>query len=89
MSTVIGNVACPFSHVCGNDQAEVKRDKSGNPYVFCVLCDPPSQHFSFGKPQRIKALGLEKFAGGAPAPEVKPAPEPAKKRGLLDDVFKA
>lgn len=91
MSKTIGTVKCPFSHVCGNQQADVRRDKKGHPYIICYECDPPSQHFSYGRAQRVKALALDAFvAAPAPAPAPKPAlvdpPAAPKKKGIFDDL---
>jgi hypothetical protein len=91
---LIGQVKCPYHHVCGNEQAEVRRDKNGNLYIVCYECEPVSQHFTLGAAQRVKALGLEAFVEqpAPPALSPKPAsgdppkPEPAKKRGVFDDL---
>jgi len=51
---LIGHATCPD---CGHPDAEVALDKSGNPYRVCILgeCDG-SQHFTHGKPARVKNL---------------------------------
>lgn len=96
---LVGLVRCPYHSVCGNDEAEVRRDKNGNLYVVCYECEPVSQHFTRGAPQRIKVLGLEAFvekpapapapapaASPKPAREDPPQPAPSKKKGLFADL---
>lgn len=50
----IGTCVCPD---CSFPDAEVALDKKGNPYRVCVLgeCDG-AQHFTHGKPGRVKNL---------------------------------
>lgn len=97
---LVGLTKCPYHAVCGNDEAEVRLDKRGNLYIVCYECEPVSQHFTRGAPQRVKALHLESFAEKAapapapapPAPSPKaaredpPQPAPPKKKGLFSDL---
>lgn len=40
---IMGHVDCP---VCGHAHAQVKEDKSGNPFIFCPVRDCSTQVFT-------------------------------------------
>jgi DNA-directed RNA polymerase subunit RPC12/RpoP len=73
----------PIGHIgpcvcCGFAELEVKKDKNGNPYVFCPECS--AQVLTHGRPERVEPL-LKRMRPvqnvqppAAPSP---PAPAPA------------
>ena len=80
---LIGHCKCPE---CGFEDAEIAKDKSGNPYRFCPDCN--AQYFARGDAKRADALLKKMREAPAPAP-VASDPPAAKKAGALDGLFKS
>lgn len=69
---LIGHATCPEC----SQTAEVKTDKSGNPYRWCpdVTCN--AQYFTRGHPDRVRRLLAVTTLLDAPKPAPGPVPSP-------------
>lgn len=66
---IIGHIAC----VCGFPDAEVKKDKNGNPYMFCPDCE--MQALTHGKEPKASRM-LAKMRPIVKPEEAAPVPVP-------------